>query len=159
MLSQRHFANSYSHLSSALLTVFLFLALGGAKTALAAAAASGETVISIPTLMFIAVSFGFSLLCTAWIFFRVSGALFNPAITLSLALVGAVSYSRAAFLVVAEVLGGIVGAALVEALTEGGVEMVITRLGSGVGRVQGVSSGKGDCRSAAATELDDVDGT
>ena len=32
-------------------------------------------------LMFIALSFGLSLLVTAWIFFRVSGSLFNPAVS------------------------------------------------------------------------------
>lgn len=32
-------------------------------------------------LMFIALSFGFSLAVTAWVFFRISGSLFNPAVS------------------------------------------------------------------------------
>ena len=40
------------------------------------------------TIIFIAVSFGISLLVTAWVFYRVTGGLFNPAITLALYLIG-----------------------------------------------------------------------
>jgi hypothetical protein len=34
------------------------------------------------TLMYIALSFGFSLAVSSWIFFRISGGLFNPAVSL-----------------------------------------------------------------------------
>jgi len=36
------------------------------------------------TLMYIALSFGFSLAVSSWIFFRISGGLFNPAVSLDL---------------------------------------------------------------------------
>ena len=37
-------------------------------------------VPSLNQLMFISLSFGFSLLVTAWVFYRISGGLFNPAV-------------------------------------------------------------------------------
>ena len=40
----------------------------------------GEQVPNLNQLMFISLSFGFSLLVTAWVFYRISGGLFNPAV-------------------------------------------------------------------------------
>lgn len=40
----------------------------------------GSTVPNLNQLMFISLSFGFSLLVTAWVFYRISGGLFNPAV-------------------------------------------------------------------------------
>lgn len=89
--------------------------------------------------MFIAISFGMSLLVTAWVFYRVTGGLFNPAITLALWLIGGLGWFRAILLVVAQLLGGIVAAALVAALTPfGGAQMVETTLGTGVNIGQGL---------------------
>lgn len=83
-------------------TLFLLLALGGAKTAQITRTTSqtegletalGNQVCTVAsffkssitdlllvsqTIMFIAVSFGISLLVTAWVFYRVTGGLFNP---------------------------------------------------------------------------------
>lgn len=60
-------------------TLFLFLALGGAKTAqYTETAAQTDTVSSAlgnQTIMYIAVSFGLSLLSQAWVFYRVTGGL------------------------------------------------------------------------------------
>jgi aquaporin related protein len=55
-----------------------------------------------------------------WIFFRVSGGLFNPAVSLGMALVGVLTPTRAVLLVGAQVLGGLSGAAVVDALVPGG---------------------------------------
>lgn len=67
--------------------------------------------------MFISLSFGFSLLVTAWIFYRITGGLFNPAVTLALWLIGGVPTLRACMLVVSQIAGGIAGAGLVAAMT------------------------------------------
>lgn len=40
-------------------------------------------VRSLDRLLFISLAFGFSLATTAWVFYRVSGGLFNPAVCLS----------------------------------------------------------------------------
>lgn len=91
------------------------------------------------TIMFIAISFGMSLLVTAWIWFRITGGLFNPAITLALYLIGGLKAFRAVLLLVSQLAGGIAGAALVAALTPfGGAESVTTTLGPGVNIGQGL---------------------
>lgn len=58
--------------------------------------------------LYIALSFGFSLAVNAWIFFRVSGGLFNPAVSLGMVLVGALTPLRGALLTISQILGGIV---------------------------------------------------
>lgn len=124
-------------------TLFLLLALGGAKTATytrSAAQTEGlETTLGNQTILFIACSFGLSLLITAWMFYRITGGLFNPAITFALYLVGAVPAFRALLLVLAQLLGGIAGAALVAALTPfGGADSTRTLLEPGINIGQGL---------------------
>jgi aquaporin related protein len=119
------------------------LALGGAKTAqftLTSAQTDGlQTSLNSQTIIFIAVSFGLSLLVTAWVFYRVTGGLFNPAITLALYLIGGLTAHRAVILTISQTLGGIAGSALVAALTPfGGVESVMTKLDPRVNMAQGV---------------------
>jgi hypothetical protein len=70
-------------------TMFLFFAFAGTQLA---NIETGDTSIQIvegqptgfnpATLFYISASFGFSLMVTAWIFFRISGGLFNPAVCL-----------------------------------------------------------------------------
>lgn len=82
---------------------------------------------------------GLSLLISCWTFYRISGGLFNPAVTLSLLLAGCITPFRAAILTVAQLLGGIAGAALVNGTTVGGVANVVTTLADGMSTGQGVS--------------------
>lgn len=82
-------------------------------------------------------SFGFSLAVNAWVFFRISGGLFNPAVTLGMCLVGALPYLRGLFLFIAQVLGGITAAAICSALFPGPLT-VRTNLGGGTSIVQGL---------------------
>jgi aquaporin related protein len=72
-----------------------------------------------PTTIYVALSFGFSLLVNAWIFFRISGSLFNPAVSLAMCLVGQVSPVRAVLATIAQFIGGIVAAAMTDALLPG----------------------------------------
>ncbi|KAK0558851.1 hypothetical protein OC844_004831 [Tilletia horrida] len=121
--------------------MFLFLAEGGAKTAQLSRAASQTevaTVLSNESILFIATSFGLSLLVSAWLFFRITGGLFNPAITFALWLAGVLTSRRAIVLFFAQILGGIVAAALVYALLPSqNVSSVNTALSSGVSIAQG----------------------
>jgi aquaporin related protein len=83
------------------------------------------------TTLYIALAFGFSLLVNAWIYFRISGSLFNPAVSLAMFLVGqitAVRYphpddfwliNRAILATVAQLIGGIVAAAMTSAILPG----------------------------------------
>jgi aquaporin related protein len=43
-------------------------------------------------LLYISLAFAFGLAVNVWVFFRVSGGLFNPAVTLALCIVGAVPF-------------------------------------------------------------------
>lgn len=68
-------------------SMFLFLAFAGAQIAGVSAQgdAQGDMLV---TYMYISLSFGLSLIVNVWIFFRVSGGLFNPAVSLALGLIG-----------------------------------------------------------------------
>jgi aquaporin related protein len=72
--------------------MFLFFAFGGTSVANTAAiysdaATSGQQSNSITqapntsVLLYISLIFGFSLMVNVWVFFRVSGGLFNPAVS------------------------------------------------------------------------------
>jgi aquaporin related protein len=115
-------------------TLFLLFALGGADVASRAstAIAGGSTrsegsdgadavasVVNTSNLLYIALSFAVSLTVNVWVFFRVSGGLFNPAVTLAMWLIGAVKPVRAMLLVIAQVAGGIAGSAIVYGLLPG----------------------------------------
>lgn len=126
-------------------TMFLFFAFAGTQIANlndnnpqpASSGSSTTSSVNTSNLMFIALSFGFSLMVNVWVFFRISGGLFNPAISLALALVRVITPVRAALLVVAQVLGGIAAAALVNVLLPESL-YVRTRLGGDISVVQGI---------------------
>ncbi|GAA5830648.1 hypothetical protein JCM3766R1_003374 [Sporobolomyces carnicolor] len=110
--------------------MFLLFALGGTNVALipstsvtgATTEGQGDSqaaVVNTSNLLYIALCFGFSLAVNAWIFFRVSGGLFNPAVSWGMMLVGAITPTRAAILTVSQILGGIVGAAIIQAILPG----------------------------------------
>ncbi|KAJ9107730.1 hypothetical protein QFC21_001190 [Naganishia friedmannii] len=129
-------------------TMFLLLALGATNvanipttsvTGAVTAGEKGSTVAAVNTssLLYIALAFGFSLAVNAWIFFRVSGGLFNPAVSFGMALVGALTPLRACLLTVAQILGGMTGAAIVHAILPGTLN-VRTQLGGGTSVVRGL---------------------
>ncbi|CAL3968069.1 unnamed protein product [Diplocarpon coronariae] len=121
-------------------TMFLMFAFAGTQVALLAHPA-GSSVVGAPSdpsqLMYISLCFGFSLAVNAWVFFRISGGLFNPAVTLGMCLIGALPYVRGVCLTVAQILGGITAAAIVSALLPGELT-VRTNLGGGTTVVQGL---------------------
>ena len=57
--------------------MFLFFAFAGTQIA---NNLTPKTAPSLDQLVFISLSFGFSLAVTAWVFYRISGGLFNPAV-------------------------------------------------------------------------------
>lgn len=99
--------------------LFLFFALGG-TTAVNTAGPQGTVLAADPSqLLYICICFGFSLAVNVWMFYRVSGGLFNPVVTLSLVLVGAVGPVRGVVVFIAQLLGGICSAAVLSALLPG----------------------------------------
>ncbi|KAK4683844.1 hypothetical protein P7C73_g6376, partial [Tremellales sp. Uapishka_1] len=128
--------------------LFMIFALGGTNvanipaTSITGATAAGQSGTAVSTantsnLLYISLSFGFSLAVNAWIFFRVSGGLFNPAVSLGMVLVGALTPLRGALLTFSQILGGITGAAIIQAITPSTLN-VRTTLGGGTSIVQGL---------------------
>jgi aquaporin related protein len=85
--------------------MFLFFAYGGTQVANTAARysdgpTSGQQNNSITqtpntsVLLYISLIFGFSLMVNVWVFFRVSGGLFNPAVSLLTSHFGWGEYAR-----------------------------------------------------------------
>ncbi|RAL58316.1 hypothetical protein DID88_006428 [Monilinia fructigena] len=72
-------------------TFFLFFGYAGIEVA----TLQGRASTDIQVLFYIAATFGASLMVNVWIFFRISGGLFNPAVTLALTLLQAVAPVRA----------------------------------------------------------------
>jgi aquaporin related protein len=70
--------------------MFLFFAFCGASGGVVAAGTS----MNSSTTIYISLAFGFSLLVNAWIFFRISGSLFNPAVSLAMCIVGQIKPLR-----------------------------------------------------------------
>ncbi|KAF9637994.1 Major intrinsic protein [Lasiodiplodia theobromae] len=96
---------------------FLFFALSAAQVANTVVSNNSESSTpTTPDLLFIALGFGFSLAANVWVFFRISGGLFNPAVTLGLCLIGALSWARGSFVFITQIIGGIAAAGIVSAL-------------------------------------------
>lgn len=122
-------------------TLFLFFAFSGTQVALFADVPESRNEVGTPSnpaqLLYIALCFGFALAVNAWVFFRISGGLFNPAVTLGLCLVGALPYMRGALLGIVQILGGVTAAAIVSALFPGPLS-VQSKLGAGTSITQGL---------------------
>jgi aquaporin rerated protein, other eukaryote len=94
-------------------TVFLLLAFGGTQ-------GSHEVFGSdLERSLYIATAFGLSLLVSAWFFFRATGGLFNPEVSLTLLLVGGIRPTRFVLYCIAQLTGAIAAAAVVLGLTPG----------------------------------------
>ena len=125
-------------------TMFLFFAFAGTEVANIQSAANesntttGEsTGFNVATLLYISLSFGFSLMVNVWVFFRISGGLFNPAVTLGMILVRAITVARGICLFTAQMCGAMLSSAIVRYLFPESFN-VRTTLGGGASLVQGV---------------------
>ncbi|KAL8835053.1 MAG: hypothetical protein Q9170_003482 [Blastenia crenularia] len=111
--------------------LFLFFAFSG--TQVANTKDPDAAIASAPNpaaLLYISLCFGFSLAVNAWVFFRISGGLFNPA-------VGALPWVRGALLTFSQILGGIASSAVVLVLFPGPLN-VRTSLLPGTSTAQGL---------------------
>nr|UOP56964.1 aquaporin-like protein [Thecaphora frezii] len=142
--------NAVAFLSEFVGTVlFLFFSFGIATEASNARSALQNTDVSQNTqslsqnappdtsaLLYSSLGFGFSLAVNAWTFYRVSGGLFNPAVTLALTLTKALNWVQCLWLTIAQICGGIAAAALTDAIIPGPVN-ARTTLSSGISVAQG----------------------
>ncbi|KAF2162847.1 hypothetical protein M409DRAFT_26703 [Zasmidium cellare ATCC 36951] len=104
-------------------TMFLFFAFAGTQVAnIGAGDSSNQSTTNASTgfspivLLYVALSFGFSLMVNVWIFFRISGGLFNPAVTVAMVMVKGVSVVRGVLLIGAQLVGAIFSSFIVSVL-------------------------------------------
>ncbi|KAF2758694.1 aquaporin-like protein [Pseudovirgaria hyperparasitica] len=104
--------------------MFLFFAFSGTQVANVGSQGSNDsntttndsTGFSPIVLLYISLVFSFSLLVNVWVFFRVSGGLFNPAVTLAMLLTRTITLTRAGLLLVAQLAGSIFASYIVSVL-------------------------------------------
>ncbi|KAI4957963.1 hypothetical protein J4E86_005103 [Alternaria arbusti] len=126
-------------------TMFLFFAFSGTQVANIDSSATPDSNtttnesagFSPIVLLYIALVFAFSLMVNVWVFFRISGGLFNPAVTFAMLLCRALSPIRAFLLVAAQISGSIFASFLVSVLFPTSFN-VRTTLGEGTSLAQGV---------------------
>lgn len=122
---------------------FLLVGLGGiqaAATSNRAGLPDIATKAATPTiehLMYTSVSMGLSLLFSAWIFFRATGAAFNPNVSLALLLTGVIAPTRFILYFGAQVSASIAASALLKLLLPGPISVTPT-LAVGTSRAQGL---------------------
>ena len=139
----RHFRSHFVAMCGEFIGTFLFLFFAFSGTQVANTQTAAQTSITIAQasnpaqLLYISLSFGFSLAVNAWVFFRISGGLFNPAVTLGMCLVGALPYIRGVLLTISQILGAISAAAVVSVLFPGPLD-VRTALRIGTSITQGL---------------------
>ncbi|KAE9993740.1 hypothetical protein EG327_003502 [Venturia inaequalis] len=104
----------------------------------ASSVARSDGTNSAQTVVFISLGYGFSLLVTAWGWYRISGGLFNPAVVLGLCTAGKLPWTRGMFLFPAQILGAMSAAGLVSCMFPGPISTVNTTLAPGVSIAQGV---------------------
>jgi len=121
--------------------MFLFIAFSATQVANASAPATADNTLTqtpnTSNLLYISLAFGFSLAVNAWAFFRISGGLFNPAVTLGLLLIGALTPLRAGLTFIAQMIAAIAATGVVKGLFLGPLN-VNTTLADGTSAKQGL---------------------
>lgn len=137
----RHFRSHFVAMCGEFIGTFLFLFFAFSGTQVANTQVEPQTSTTIAQasnpaqLLYISLCFGFSLAVNAWVFFRISGGLFNPAVTLGMCIVGALPYVRGVLLTVSQILGAISAAAVVSVLFPGPLDVrTALRIGTSVTR-------------------------
>ncbi|QRV91888.1 aquaporin, Major intrinsic protein family [Ceratobasidium sp. AG-Ba] len=124
-------------------TLWLLFALGGIQSSIwtnqdSISTATNGHVRPIPSsqqVVHAAAAFGLSLLVAMWLFYRATGGVFNPNVSLALLLVGVIGPVRFVLFFVAQVLGAIAASAILLGLLPG--PLVVTPApGNGINVVQ-----------------------
>ncbi|KAJ9213663.1 hypothetical protein DTO166G4_4745 [Paecilomyces variotii] len=116
--------------------LFLFFSFAGTQISNTPKPPDGANP-NTSNLLYASLSFGFSLTVNVWAFYRVTGGLFNPSVTLALFLVGGLPAVRSVLVFASQLVGGIAAAGVVSALFPGALN-VGTRLGGGASISQGL---------------------
>lgn len=119
--------------------LFLFIAFLGHSMSVQQTADTGPNgTNSSQTVVFISLSYGISLLVTAWTLYRVSGGLFNPAVTIGLIITGALPVIRGLILIPVQFIAAMCAAGVVSVIIPGDIRIVQTTLAPGVSVAQGL---------------------
>ncbi|KAF2215479.1 hypothetical protein CERZMDRAFT_105153 [Cercospora zeae-maydis SCOH1-5] len=119
--------------------MFLLIAFLGHSVAVERAGDSGpDGTASNQTLVYISLCYGFSLLINAWTMFRVSGGLFNPAVTLGLVLAGKLDIIRGVVFLPVQTVAAMSAAGIVKAMIPGTIKQVQTTLAAHISIAQGL---------------------
>ncbi|KAJ5691900.1 hypothetical protein N7462_001323 [Penicillium macrosclerotiorum] len=116
--------------------LFLFFSFAGTQVSNTPKPEPGSDP-NTSNLLYSSLCFGFALTVNVWAFFRVTGGLFNPAVTLALCLTGGMPALRGLMVFPAQLVAGIAAAGVVSALFPGPLN-VATRLGGGASISQGL---------------------
>ncbi|GME28761.1 Major intrinsic protein [Neofusicoccum parvum] len=114
--------------------LFLFFAFSATQIANTVAKSSTSGTPNTSDLLFISLAFGFSLAVNVWAFFRISGGLFNPAVTLGMCLIGAVGWIRGGLIFLSQIIGAIAAAGIVSALFPGNLNVRTTLTNTSIAR-------------------------
>ncbi|KAL7794321.1 aquaporin-like protein [Trichoderma ceciliae] len=118
--------------------MFLLMSFIGTQAAIENNFPGNPDALLFPfSLMYIAASFGSALAVNVWVFYRVTGGMFNPAVTLGLVLVGAVRPIRGLLIFPTQIIAGIAAAAVTDALLPGPL-LVANKLSSGTSIARGL---------------------
>ncbi|KAF6806745.1 aquaporin [Colletotrichum sojae] len=118
--------------------LFLFFAFAGTQVANTAAPStnSDPNLPNLAVIIFVSLSFGVSLTANVWAFYRVSGGLFNPVVTLALVVCGGLPVHRGLLILPTQLIAGIAAAGVASAMFPGHLA-VETTLGGGTNTAQG----------------------
>jgi aquaporin Z len=117
-----------------LLGTFLFMMIGYTSVAAFNAAAT-----PVPGLLVVPFSFGLGLLAAIFAFGHISGAHYNPAVTVGVVLDGRLPAVQGAGYVIAQIIGAIAAAAVVAAtISQSAVAAGITKPGTGISDISAV---------------------
>ena len=92
---------------------------------------------SSSTVVYISLIYGMSLLVTVWTLYRVSGGLFNPAVTIGLIVAGAVPTVRGLILIPVQFISAMCAAGVAAAIIPGSIAVVETTLAPGMSVARG----------------------
>ena len=119
--------------------LFLFFAfLGHSMSVSQAPSMAPNGGNSNQTVVYISMSYGFSLLVTVWTLYRVSGGLFNPAVTIGLIITGAVPAVRGLILIPVQFIAAMCAAGVAGAIIPGDISVVQTTLAPEMNVAQGL---------------------
>lgn len=119
--------------------LFLYFSYAGNLMAVSRAAATAPGGgMSSETVVFISLVYSLSLLVNVWAFYRISGGLFNPAVTLGLCASGRLPWIRGALFVPAQLLAAMCAGGLVSAMFPVPIVEANSDLGGGASVSQGL---------------------